>query len=103
MLAKFKHLDYSMSLTVYFPNSNIDYCPENLGVVSGKQGGRFHQNINEMERKRQGRGTSTSLQTTVPALIEVSRKLSRKLTTRGNVVERVETKLQRENCLTSVL
>ncbi|GBM87484.1 hypothetical protein AVEN_21656-1 [Araneus ventricosus] len=43
----------SMSLKVHFLDSHLDYFPENLRAVSEEQGERFHQDINEMERRYQ--------------------------------------------------
>jgi hypothetical protein len=55
MLTEFKDLGCSMSLKVHFLASHLDYFPENLGAVSEEQGERFHQDINEMERRYHGR------------------------------------------------
>jgi hypothetical protein len=57
MLEKFKVLGCLMSLKIQFLNSHLDFVPENLGAVSEEQGGRFHQDLKEMERRHQGRWT----------------------------------------------
>ena len=44
-----------MSLKVHFLHSHLNYFPYNLGAVSEEQGERFPQDINEMERRYQGR------------------------------------------------
>jgi hypothetical protein len=50
MLEKFIALGCAMSL-----NAHLDYFPENLGTVSEEHGERFHQDINEMETRYNGR------------------------------------------------
>jgi hypothetical protein len=44
-----------MSLKIIFLKSHLDLFPENLGAVSEEQGEHFHQDINDMERRYQGR------------------------------------------------
>ena len=39
-----------MSPKVHFLDSHLDFFPENLGIVSGEYGERFHQNISAMEK-----------------------------------------------------
>jgi hypothetical protein len=51
MLEKFIALGCAMSLKVHFLNAHLDYFPENLRDVSEEQGGRFHQDIKEMETR----------------------------------------------------
>ncbi|GBO17822.1 hypothetical protein AVEN_213402-1 [Araneus ventricosus] len=55
MIKNFKILGCSMSLKVHFLDSHLYYFPENLGAISEEQGGRFHQDIKEMERRYQGK------------------------------------------------
>jgi hypothetical protein len=55
MLEKYKVLGCKMSLKVHFLLSHLDQFPESLGAVSEKQGERFHQDIEEMERWYHGR------------------------------------------------
>ncbi|GBL79666.1 hypothetical protein AVEN_18208-1 [Araneus ventricosus] len=55
MLANLKILGCNMSLKVHFRHSYLDYFPENVDVVSEKQGEKFHQDLKEMERRYQGR------------------------------------------------
>jgi hypothetical protein len=55
ILDKFKVLGCLRSLKIYFLNKHLDFIPENLGAVSEEQGERFHQDINEVERRYQGR------------------------------------------------
>jgi hypothetical protein len=55
MLEKFIALSCAMSLKVHFLNAHLDYFPKNLGAVSEQHGERFHQDIEEMETRYQGR------------------------------------------------
>ncbi|GBL87023.1 hypothetical protein AVEN_218730-1 [Araneus ventricosus] len=48
MLENFKTLGCSCSLKVHFLMCHLDYFPENLGVVSGEHGERFHQDIKQL-------------------------------------------------------
>jgi hypothetical protein len=56
MVDKFKELGCNMSLKVHFLDSH-SYFPSNLGAISEEQGGKFHQDIKEMERRYQEVGT----------------------------------------------
>ena len=58
-LQKFQKLGCLMSLKVHVRHSHLDYFPENLCAVSKEVGERFHQDIKEMERRYQGKWTST--------------------------------------------
>jgi hypothetical protein len=40
---------------VHFLNAHLDYFTKNLGALSEEQGKSFHQGINEMETRYQGR------------------------------------------------
>jgi hypothetical protein len=44
-----------MSLKLHFLHNHLEYFLENLGALSEEQGERFHQDIEEMERRYQGR------------------------------------------------
>lgn len=55
LVENYKKLGCNMSVKLRFLDSHVEYFPENLGDVSEKQGGRFHQDIKEMERRYQGR------------------------------------------------
>jgi len=50
-----------MSLQIQFLGSHLDFFPENLGEVSGEHGERFHQDILAMEKRYQGKWTSSML------------------------------------------
>ncbi|GBM17131.1 hypothetical protein AVEN_251045-1 [Araneus ventricosus] len=55
MIKNFKILGCSMSLNVHFLDSHLVYFSKNIGAVSEEQSKRFHQDINEMERRYQGK------------------------------------------------
>ena len=44
-----------MSLKLHFLNSHLDFFRDNLGNVSEEHGERFHQDIQVMEKRYQGR------------------------------------------------
>lgn len=43
-----------MSYKLHFLHAHLNDFSENLGAVSEEQGGRFHQDIKEMDRRYQG-------------------------------------------------
>jgi hypothetical protein len=43
-----------MSLKLHVFHSHLDFFPSNLGGISDKHGGRFHQNISITEKCYQG-------------------------------------------------
>ena len=55
LLEGFLKLGCIMSIKVHFLHSHLDAFPENLGDVSDEQGERFHQDIQTMEERYQGR------------------------------------------------
>ena len=55
MLRNFQALGSRMSIKLHYLFSHLDYFPENLGDVSEEQIERFHQDINMMEERYQGR------------------------------------------------
>ena len=54
-LRNFQALGARMSIKLHYLFSHLDYFSENLGNVSKEQGERFHQDINIMEERYQGR------------------------------------------------
>ena len=54
-LVSYKQLNAYMSITIYFPFSQLEKFPENIGSVNDEQGERFHQDMRDMEKKHQGR------------------------------------------------
>jgi hypothetical protein len=51
----YKAMGCNMSLKVHFLDSHLDIFPENLGAASEEHGGRFHQDISNMEKRYQGK------------------------------------------------
>ena len=58
MLTNFQALGARMSTKIHYLFSHLGQFPENLGEVSEEQGKRFHQAIENMEMKYQGRWDS---------------------------------------------
>jgi len=54
-------MGWNMSLKIHFLESHFDIFPENLGEVSDEHGERFQQDIMAMEKRYQGRWTSSML------------------------------------------
>ena len=54
LLAAYKEMSYRMSVKMHFLHSHLKFFPENLGVVSDKQGERFHRDIEAMKERYQG-------------------------------------------------
>ena len=61
MLDAFHHMKCNMSLKVHFLHSHLDFFPSNFGDVSDEHGERFHQDIATMEKRYQGKWTTTML------------------------------------------
>ena len=55
MVDSFKKLKSLMSLKRNFMDSHVEYFPENIGDYTEEQGERFHQDIEVMKRRYQGR------------------------------------------------
>ena len=55
LLVNYKNLGCRMSLKIHFLHSHLTFFPPNLGAVSDEQGERFHQDIQQMEKRYQGR------------------------------------------------
>jgi hypothetical protein len=51
----------NMILKIHFLESHLDFFPENLAEVSDKHGERFHQDIMTMEKRYQGKWTSSMM------------------------------------------
>ena len=63
-----------MSITLHFLHSHLYDFPENLGAVSDEQGERFHQDLNTMEHRYQGRWDKMMWQITAVASSETVQK-----------------------------
>ena len=61
MLEKHHNLGCNMSIKMHYLHSHLDWFPENCGDVSDEQGERFHQDIKGMERRYQGKWSSSML------------------------------------------
>jgi hypothetical protein len=55
LIQHFKNLGCRMSITVHFLHSHLDFFWENLGAVSEEQGEMFHQDIQMMEKRYEGK------------------------------------------------
>jgi len=51
----------NISLKIHFLGSHLDFFPENLGEVSDEHSERFNQDIMAMEKRYQGKWTSSML------------------------------------------
>ena len=61
LLTSYKTMACNMSVKIHFLESHLDFFPENLGEVSDEHGKRFHQDIMAMEKRYQGKWTSSML------------------------------------------
>ena len=52
----YEKLGCCMSLKLHFLHSHLDFFQDNLGNVSEEHDKRFHQDIQMMEKRYQGRG-----------------------------------------------
>ena len=55
MLLNYRAHGSRMSLKIHFFHSHLDFFPSNLGDVSDEHGERFHQDINPIEKRYQGK------------------------------------------------
>jgi hypothetical protein len=61
LLEDFKNLGCRMSIKVHFLHSHLDFFRDNLGAVSEEQGERFHQDIQMMEKRYEGKWNAAML------------------------------------------
>jgi len=61
LLTSYKAMGCSIILKIHFLEPHLDFFPENLGKVSDEHGERFHQDIMAMEKRYQGKCTSSML------------------------------------------
>ena len=61
MLAQFHGLNVKLSLKIHFLHSHSDFIPGKLGSVSDEHGERFHQDIATIEKRYQGKWSTSSL------------------------------------------
>ena len=55
LIESYEKLGCRMSLKLHFLHSDLDFFRDNLGNVSEEHGERFHQDIQVMEKRHQGR------------------------------------------------
>ena len=61
MLTQFHGLNVNMSLKTRLLHSYLNFFPGKLGPVSDEHGERFHQDIATIEKRYQGKWTTSSL------------------------------------------
>ena len=61
LLTSYKAMGCNMTLKIHFLESHLDFFLENLGEVSDEHGERFHQDALAMEKRCQGKWTSSML------------------------------------------
>ena len=61
LLSTLQDMGVNMSIKLHFLYSHLDCFTENLGDLSDEQGEQFHQDINKMEVRYQGRWDATML------------------------------------------
>jgi len=61
LLTSYKAMGCNMSVKIHFLESHLDSFPENLGEVSDEHSEIFHQDIMAMEKRYQGKWTSSML------------------------------------------
>jgi len=61
LVTSYKGMGCNMSLKIHFLESHLDFFPENLGKVSDVHGERIHQDLTAMEKRYQGKWTSSML------------------------------------------
>jgi len=61
LLTSYKAMRCNKSLKIHFLESHLHFFPENLGLVTDEHGESFHQDIMVMEKRYQGKWTSSML------------------------------------------
>jgi len=61
LLTSYKAMGCNMNLKIHFLASHLNPPPEKLGEVSDEHGERFHQDIMAMEKRYEGKWTSSML------------------------------------------
>ena len=61
MLVRYQKLGCNMSLKIHFLHSHLDFFPDNCGDFSDEHGERFHQDIATIEKRYQGKWSTTML------------------------------------------
>ena len=61
LLTSYKAMGCNMNLKIHFLGPRLEFSPQNLGEVSDEHGGRFDQDILAMEKRYQGKWSSSML------------------------------------------
>jgi hypothetical protein len=61
LLLSYEELGCNMSLKIHFLHSHMDFFPENCGALSDEHGERFYRDITAMEKRYQGKWSSSML------------------------------------------
>ena len=61
LIQAYKNLDCNMSLKIHFLHSHLNFFPSNCGAVSDVHGESFHQDVAAMEKRYQGKWSSSML------------------------------------------
>jgi len=61
LLRAYKSLGCNMSLKIHFLHSHLNFFRLNCGAVTDEHGERFHQDIAAMEKRYQGKWSSSML------------------------------------------
>ena len=61
LIESYEKLGYRMSLKLHFLHSHLEFFRSNLGNVSEERGGTFHQDIQVMEKRYQGRWNEATM------------------------------------------
>ena len=61
LLTSYEAIGCNTILKIHFLESHLDFFPENIGEVSDEDGEIFHQEILAMEKRYQGKWTSSML------------------------------------------
>jgi len=61
LLTSYKAMGCNMSLKIHFLESHLEFFPGNLSEVNDEHSERFHQDILGMEKRYQGKWTSSTL------------------------------------------
>ena len=61
LIQSYEKLGCRMSLKLHFLHSHLDFFRDNLGNVSKEHGKRFHQDIQVMEKRYQGRRNEATM------------------------------------------
>jgi hypothetical protein len=60
-MSLYHKLGCNVSLKIHVLHSRLDFFPDNCGMISDDQGKRFHQEIATMEKRYQGKWSSSML------------------------------------------